>query len=160
MKEAAKEVRSTLKLHGWNSRKVAVKCLSCGLDSEINVTIKDPKIPRCTIMKIVAPYQVVRQCPLTGDILLGGNLYVIVNYSQQASTSLYRDVLEKLQAADPGIAIILDHDLRVWRDANATDQYYRVRHTSWTTDRMFWGIESAAHNAAEIILGENLKDRR
>lgn len=76
--ETAKALRQELKRHGYNSRKISVRCRDY---SAIWVTINDLAIDSKEIEKIAHKFEVYQTDERTGEILCGGNLFVFVEYA-------------------------------------------------------------------------------
>ncbi len=79
-KEKAKGIRKKLKEKGITSRQVSVRTDH----GSINCHIKDLTIPKELVEKIAQPYEHVRRCEYSGDILSGGNTFVFVSFDWQA----------------------------------------------------------------------------
>lgn len=74
--EAAKEIRKKLK-----ELKISPKQVSVRSDSiSVNVSIKDLSINLDKIKSIAKCYEHIDRCEISGETLLGGNLYISVDY--------------------------------------------------------------------------------
>ena len=100
----AARIRAALKAAGYNTRKVTVR-----QDHEtVRVTLKTLDVVLSVIKAIVAPFECVRRCESTGEVLLGGNIYVDVAYDREVLAPVTRQIAEALLAAPRGQVIELD----------------------------------------------------
>ena len=109
--EHAAEIRATLKrAHGWTSRQVSVRAEYFSMGSAIRVQINDPAIPLPAVRTVAQRAESIDRCPITHEILSGGNTYVTVTYSREAQTILGRRHADAVQraheATDPGSAVL------------------------------------------------------
>ena len=81
-KTPAQNVRAALKAAGFNARKVSVK--SSRGSSSVYVSIKDHTLIKDEIQEIAESFESVRRCSYSGDILQGGNTFIMVSYSTEA----------------------------------------------------------------------------
>lgn len=77
-KEIATIIRGELKAAGHNSRKVSVRSEHFGISDGVNIQIKDPSVSLELVKSIAEPFESVRRCEITGDILGGGNTYISI----------------------------------------------------------------------------------
>jgi hypothetical protein len=83
LKEKTAEIRSALKAAGINSKMVSVTGSYPGYDSKISVTIKDLTVSKATVEAAAKVYESYSR-DVDGEILLGGNTYVRVDYDWKA----------------------------------------------------------------------------
>lgn len=77
----AKEIRHRLKEElGATSRQISVRSSGSGMDSSISVIIKDPTVKLAHVERIAKSVECIDRDKATGEILIGGNLYVDVDY--------------------------------------------------------------------------------
>jgi hypothetical protein len=72
----ADTLRAAIKAAGYNARRVTVRYQH----SELRVMIRDSSVSISAVKSIAEPFENVRKCQTTGEILLGGNTYVKVVY--------------------------------------------------------------------------------
>lgn len=84
LKEKCQEVRNELKAMGITSKQVSVKGSYSMYDSSISVTIKDLSVNINKVKDIAMKQQEYDRCPVTYEILQGGNTYVRVSYDWQS----------------------------------------------------------------------------
>lgn len=77
-----KSIREQLKAAGYNSRKVSVTERPGGLEYCLNLRIKDDAVDEEVVSEIASNARSVDRCPVSGDILGGGNTYVFVHSYQ------------------------------------------------------------------------------
>jgi organic hydroperoxide reductase OsmC/OhrA len=78
IKDLKKQIRQALKAEGYNSRKVSVRENPGGLSYSLTLTIKDETVERAKVEEIANNAKSVQRCPVSGDILGGGNTFVFV----------------------------------------------------------------------------------
>lgn len=78
--ERVKAIRTELKAHGYNSRRVGVTLKYAGYSSVIRVTIKEKEIDKKEIESIAEKYKCYETDDRTGEILSGGNTFIRVSY--------------------------------------------------------------------------------
>jgi hypothetical protein len=78
----AATIRQALKAKGITSRDVSVRAESFSMGSAIRVVIKSPRVALGLVETIANQHESIDRCPITGDILAGGNRYVSVNYDR------------------------------------------------------------------------------
>lgn len=86
--DAAQNVRDELKKRGINSRRVSVRSDYNSLD----IRIKDLSVCADMVSEIAHKHEKIDYCPVSQEILSGGNFFVSVQYSWEA---------EKKAKADP-----------------------------------------------------------
>jgi hypothetical protein len=92
-KELAKELRNKLKELGYNRTMVGV---TSDYDS-INVAVKSIDVDFKTVEELANNYEKLDRDHLTGEILLGGNTYVNVNYSDTLKDELKNKYMDKAE---------------------------------------------------------------
>lgn len=109
--EAAAKIRAALKAHdsSWNSRKISVKADNYSMGSSVDVTIKDPAIPLEVVKQVAQQHEHVRRCEVTHEILSGGNTYVSVRYSDEATKIISAPWVEPLRAAIAELDTLPEH---------------------------------------------------
>jgi hypothetical protein len=91
----ADRLRAALKQAGFNVRRVSVR----HDHSTLRVTIRDASASLTQIEAVAGPFESVRRCQATGEILLGGNCYVDVKYASDVVKPLKAELAELLAAA-------------------------------------------------------------
>ena len=75
-KEAAKQIRKELKAQfGYTAKQVSVRSNYGSID----IVIKDKTVSFAKIEKVSEKYKSVSRCEVTGEILSGGNTFVILS---------------------------------------------------------------------------------
>mgnify|MGYP001164432000 FL=1 len=127
-KELRTQIKSELKIAGYNAREISVSVKYTGYDTAIRVTIKNPYINADTVKEIVNKYEQVSYDEVTGEILQGANTYVRVSYEygifeqvSEAFETLAKEAIEK--AAEiveiiPGLFLCSENHCYVVRQEN------------------------------------------
>lgn len=76
--EDAAAIRKALKAQGITSRQVSVVAENFSNGSAVNILVKAPGISVATVKEIAEPFERIRRCDYTGEILSGGNRYVSI----------------------------------------------------------------------------------
>jgi hypothetical protein len=125
-KEVAAAIRKELKALGYNARKVSVRTSPCTYSTSVDVTIKSLGVDIEAVKEVANAYRSVRRCEYSGDILMGGNTYVDVEYS--------RDLDSEFEALAEGLDFSKDADVQVTESIRVSyDSYYR-RYQFWKVD--------------------------
>jgi hypothetical protein len=91
----ADRLRAALKQAGFNARRVSVR----HDDSTLQVTIRDASVSLTQVEAVAGPFETVRRCESTGEILLGGNCFVDVKYAPDVVKPLKAELAALLAAA-------------------------------------------------------------
>ena len=78
--KTANQIKKELKEMGFNTKKISVKVKNSTMSTSLNVTIKCPQTSKSKVEEVLNKYRDVRYCEASGEILSGGNTYVIVSY--------------------------------------------------------------------------------
>ena len=98
--EHAKQIRQTLKTkHGWTSRDVSVRSEYYSMGSAIRVKIKNADVNPHIVEAIARSAESIRWCPITHDILSGGNLFVTSSYTMEAADEIAQKHIAAVEAA-------------------------------------------------------------
>lgn len=99
-KEKAKAIRTALKEAGITSKQVSVKHRYCGYSSSYHITIKDCNVSELQIKDICKRFESVDYDERTGEILEGGNDYILVKRDNHAPVdgSEYLDAVKNALA--------------------------------------------------------------
>jgi hypothetical protein len=90
------KLRAALKQAGFNARRVTVKYDH----TTLRVTIRDASVSLTKVEEIAGPFERIRRCQVTGEMLLGGNTYIEVAYDKEVIKPL-KDEIAALLAAAP-----------------------------------------------------------
>ena len=98
--EKAKAIRAALKEAGITSKQVSVRHRYCGYSSSYNITIKDGNVSELQIRDICKRFESVDYDERTGEILEGGNDYILVERDNHAPVdgSEYLDAVKNALA--------------------------------------------------------------
>jgi len=94
-----KAIRTELKKIGISNRRVSVRAENYSMGSSIHVEIKDATIAMSTVKAIAEAHEKIDRCEITGDILSGGNRYLHISYSPEASAERGAPYLADVRAA-------------------------------------------------------------
>jgi hypothetical protein len=155
VKEVAAEIRKRVKAAGWNARKVSVKVNHLGVDSAVRVTIRSADVPLPRVRDLANGFAHVDRCSATGEILLGGNLYVDVRYADTATAPKRTDVLAAITDREPGVVVEFE-GVRIWR-CTAERDYFWIDADPDAITKKVWGAEYAAKTVAELVLGGEVR---
>jgi hypothetical protein len=150
--EKTAAIRAELKKRGWNSRQVSVRGRPCTYSSSIDVVIKDARVPLKVVEKIANSYESVRRCEVTGDILMGGNTYVSVDYDSDALKPYVEAVLAKL--GDSEYLETCGYVIAKEKNGNGIggpDDWWYSRHDEHTVHRA-WNKECAVQGMVRDLL--------
>ncbi len=98
--EKAKAIRAALKEAGFTSRQVSVRHRYVGYSSSFNITIKDGNISEMQVKNICKRFESYETDERTGEILEGGNDYILVERDNHAPVdgSEYLDAVKNALA--------------------------------------------------------------
>ena len=88
-------IRTELKAIGITSKQVSVKSGSCGYSEQINVSIKDLTVNEQTVKNIAEQYEEYERDERSGEILEGGNTYILVDFDYDTKRAAAQEMLEK-----------------------------------------------------------------
>jgi hypothetical protein len=91
----ADRLRAALKHAGFNARRVSVR----HDHSTLRVTIRDASVSLTKVQEIAGPFEAIRRCEASGEILLGGNCYVATEYDDKVIEPLKTKIAALLAAA-------------------------------------------------------------
>ena len=91
----ADRLRVALKQAGFNTRRVSVRAEH----STLRVTIRDASVSLTQVEAIAGPFESIRRCEATEEILLGGNCYVDTMYDPDLVRPLKAELAALLAAA-------------------------------------------------------------
>lgn len=94
VKETAQQIRADLKAAGYKARDISVRCNNIGYSSAVRITIKKANIRKSDIEAIAKKYENIDRCDISGEILLGGNTYIFVDYDNDVFNHVYENYLE------------------------------------------------------------------
>jgi len=100
---SATNLRAALKTAGYSARQVTVRQRHSTLD----VTIRVAGISHTKVSTIASAFESVRRCEASGEILLGGNVFVSVEYADALVGPLKASILATLDAAPLGATVEL-----------------------------------------------------
>jgi hypothetical protein len=119
LSESARLLRAALKAAGFNARRLSLR-QSYG---SLLITIRDPWVSISQVQAIAGPYRQVQHCPVTGEILGGGNVYVEVRYDETVLAPARMAILAVLSPAPENEMVeVLEgfHAVKVSRQKGAT----------------------------------------
>jgi len=97
--ESTKIIRTELKKIGISNRRVSVRAENYSMGSSINIEIKDATIAMSTVKAIAEKQERIDRCEITGDILSGGNRYLHISYSTEASAERAAPYIDAVREA-------------------------------------------------------------
>lgn len=115
----ADALRATLKAAGFNARRVSVR----HDHSTLRVTVRDPSASLTQVKAIAAPFESVRHCQATGEILSGGNTFFSCEYSDALVEPIKVAIAKMLDAAPSDEMVTVIGDFRaakISRERGAT----------------------------------------
>lgn len=145
MGNTAAKIRTALKSAGFNGRVVTVREPHYG---DVVVTIRSADVRISEVSRVAKEFEAIHRCEHSGEILLGGNVYVDVRYHGDVLKSLADEVERRiptdgglgqvgtlrLAAEIPGNYPSAVHNAKVWRfDGDAkTGRFYcfGIRHAA------------------------------
>lgn len=96
--DRAAQIRAALKAKGWSSRDVSVRAEYYSMGSSIYVVIKNPDVPLIPVEDAANQHERIDR-DQWGEILSGGNRFVFVRYSLEASELLAARYVDVVTAA-------------------------------------------------------------
>ena len=81
--EVRKEIAVQLKKHGFSSKQVSITTERSCLDWCFTVYVNDPEVSKRQIRDIVKQFSRVERDEATNEIMMGGNIYVMVERSEK-----------------------------------------------------------------------------
>lgn len=141
---SAQKLKAELKASGIRHHQISVR----EQHETIRVLVKDPAVDLERLRAIAKGYERVRRDQATGEILLGGNTYLDVEYTTEALAPTVARILPILSdlPADGTCIEVLDGEFRVFR---VDDDYFYVSDKSGHDLGRFWGGAFAARSIAE-----------
>lgn len=103
----AQALRAALKAAGYNARKVTVRDRGGSTHTSLHVTIRDASVSLSKVRAIAAPHEHVRRDPASGEILLGGNTYLDVEYVDALVAPIKESFAAKIAAVPEGTEVSL-----------------------------------------------------
>jgi hypothetical protein len=95
-KKRAIEIRKILRANDWGPREVSVRSDTFSGGEAVRIQIKVITVPLTVVAGLARAFETVDRCPLTNEILLGGNCYISVSYSwetlKEAETFLLPEI--------------------------------------------------------------------
>lgn len=91
----ADALRAALKAVGYHARRVSVR----HDHNTLRVTVRDPSASLTRIKQIAAPFESVRHCQATGEILSGGNTFLSCEYSNALLSPIKVAIAKALDAS-------------------------------------------------------------
>ena len=95
---SAANLRAALKTAGYSARQVTVRQRHSTLD----VAIRERGVSLTKVSTIAGAFESVRRCEASGEILLGGNVFVSVAYADVLVDPIKASILATLEAATLG----------------------------------------------------------
>lgn len=103
-KQTAKTIRTELKTAGYNARQISVRADGCA----IYLTVRDPSVKAHKVKAIANKYVNVRYCEGSGEMLLGGNTFVYVEYAKEIIEQRAAIMLPILSTIEQGKDLIIE----------------------------------------------------
>lgn len=161
--EKTKAIKTALKAAGITSKQVSVSHRSAGYSDAWRIKIRDGNVSQLEVKTICKPFQVIDIEERTGEILMGGNDYITVEFEFGvcADGSEYLDAvktaLSKLERDGQGERIEGTRWI-IFKDGN---RYFgaslEIQKIDWDLSRFFsWDCEGVAANIANIIKSREL----
>lgn len=93
------KITAKIKELGYNSRQVSVRNRHAGYSSSLIVTIRDASISITKIEEAVEAFEKIDRCPVTHEILCGGNTFINVEYSNEAEATISAPYVANVESA-------------------------------------------------------------
>ena len=158
----AQTLRAALKEAGFNARKVSVRHERYSMGSSVHVTIRDASVTDIAkVREIAETAESIRRCPITHEILSGGNTYVHVHATDdvRAAWAEQSGLVDKLETAfdklvaDPARIIDVDGDWMIEIDGSG---YVVATQTARQSNRVHVGYHKNTPNfertAADLFM--------
>lgn len=113
-------IRATLKAAGLNRNAVSVR----GDHSSIYCTIRDAKVSYKVVADAAYTHESISHCESSGEILLGGNTYVHVEYHEDVVAAVVQKLL-------PLLADLKTVGQVIWNNTSATYDEHNDRFNVW-----------------------------
>lgn len=81
-KELSASIKNDLKAAGISPRAVRVSVRDAGYSTAIRARITSPEVSAETVRRILSKYEEIDRDERTGEILMGGNMYIFVEYAE------------------------------------------------------------------------------
>lgn len=148
-KEQAQEIRKQLKALGWSSRQVSVRTERVTYSSSaIRCTIKSAEVDKTKVEEIALRYRQVSRDHMTGEILLGGNTYIDVEYTDEVLDEVGAEFFAALEPLAKGERTEVQ-GFEVELDAEG---FYCVDRDDFDREMKCWGAQFTARQMAEVVL--------
>lgn len=149
----AAKLRAALKTAGFSAQQVTVRQRNSTLD----VTIRDAAVSQAQVKAIAGAFESVRRDEASGEILIGGNVFVSVEYADALVDPIKASILATLDAAPLGDTVDLPGGFSACKPLPAHGRAYQgdVRMAGpgidWRNDLAF-GVAWAAERLAIAYL--------
>lgn len=94
----AQILKKELKNQGISIKDISIRKVNCGYSTAFEVVISDPNIDKDQVEKILSKYESYERDEFTGEILQGGNTYILVSYDYDAFDKVIADNLEEAKS--------------------------------------------------------------
>lgn len=139
----SKEIKKMLKENGIDTKYVSIKHRYCGYSESYDITIKSVDVDINEVEKLIKSFEQYERDERTGEILEGGNTYIIVQYDyntlEEANNKYNNDIINiinselkkycnaDIEAWNNGDgAVRISENILIFRDGNT----YNIRNTT------------------------------
>lgn len=109
----AQEVREALKALGYGRKEVSVRSRRVTYSSAIEVTVKALGVNIKKVREVAERAQSVRRCEVSGEVLMGGNIYVSVSYAYDLGPA-FEELAKDLDFSSRNDVQVTDRVLACW----------------------------------------------
>lgn len=151
----ADRLRTLLRAAGIGPRSATVRERPCSTETSLVVTVRSASVSMVAVRAAVSEVEDVRHCPVSGDVLGGGNVFVHVKWDDRTERPLReRFALEAIEASAAskwGFELrgyrfsLTDGELKAWRDGKVV---------GWA-----FGYDEAAIRMVSVGVVRDLLDR-
>lgn len=96
-KERGKAIREELKKAGYTSKQVSVRSRNCGYSDETRIYVKDLSCDINAIRNICEKFERIDYDQYTGEILMGGNTYIFVEWDWETIHNATESKMEEAE---------------------------------------------------------------
>lgn len=160
-KDSAAAMRVAFKAKGWSARKVSVRVRGCGYSSAIDVSIRDASVAKRDVEAIAFEHRSVRYCHMSGEVLMGGNCYVDVEYAHGILDGVKAEIAEAIKDIEAGEVRDV-RGFRVYRDSDGPGPMEFSAHArredgeiDYSEAVRAWDVENIVHWVAEHSAGRS-----
>lgn len=143
-------IKNMKKVTGYNSRQVSVSMKR----SSIRFTIRDGNVSLKTLKEFAETYEKIDRCPVSNEVLQGGNTFVFITYSEKVKQVFVSTYEKAVKTAIEELKTLKEHQLADIKGTNccigtAFNGCDFILYSDSFSSRQFSSIDSICVHIAE-----------